>query len=198
MKLHTHHSPRGFTLVEMLIAVSIVGILMAVGASSYQTWINNTRVRSVATSISQGIQLARATAIKNNSRASFDFTGTIAGNTTTADWAVCDNTVNANPGNRPCLAADIVEQFAATGKSSQLLVTFTGTSCMEFNGMGRRNTTARCNSNSGQIDITYPAAGTCENAGGKVRCLRITTDSAGTTRMCDPALSQAVNPAGCL
>lgn len=192
------HLYRGFTLLEMLIAVAIVGILMAVGASSYQDWMNNARVRSAATSISQGIQLARATAIKNNVRASFDFTGTVTGTATTADWAVCENTVNANAGNRPCLPADIVEQHAATGSASKLLVTLTsGTSCMEFNGMGRRSSTTRCNSSTNQIEVTYPSAGTCQTAGGNIRCLRINTDSMGTTRMCDPALSQSVNPAGC-
>lgn len=197
MKRHPN-PPHGFTLIEMLIVITIVGILMALGASSYQDWINNSRVRSAATSISQGIQLARATAIKNNTRASFDFTGTIAGTTTTADWAVCRNTVNANAGNRPCLAADIVEQYAATGRASQVLVTLTtGPSCLEFNGLGRRSNTARCSSADTKIDISFPAAGTCQTAGGKIRCLQITSNGNGTTRMCDPALVKTSNPAGC-
>ncbi|MDP2247721.1 MAG: GspH/FimT family pseudopilin, partial [Nitrosomonadales bacterium] len=62
---------RGFSLVELLVAIALIGILGALGTSSYTQWIQNTRIRTVAESIQNGLQIARAEAIKRNARVQF-------------------------------------------------------------------------------------------------------------------------------
>lgn len=188
--------PQGFSLIELILAITIIGILLAIGIPSYRTWIQNSKIRAAATSISQGIQLARATAIKNNARASFDFTNSFTGTITKADWAVCSDT-----NSLPCLGTNVLDQFSSSGQLTNIQVEVVGGgTCIEFNGMGRRSVTARCNNANAEIriNITHPTAGTCVENGGDIRCLRVTSTRAGTTRMCDPSQSRASNPAGCL
>jgi type IV fimbrial biogenesis protein FimT len=50
----------GFSLIEMMIVVAILGITASVAIPSYRTWIQNTKVRTGAESIMNGIQKARS------------------------------------------------------------------------------------------------------------------------------------------
>lgn len=58
----------GFTLVEALVTVSILGILLAVAAPSFVDWIATQRVKSSASELLTDIRFARGEAIKRNAR----------------------------------------------------------------------------------------------------------------------------------
>ncbi len=66
---------KGFTLVELLIVVVIMGIIAAAGAPSYRTWIENSHVRAAAESVVAGMQRARAEAVARNTAVSFTLGG---------------------------------------------------------------------------------------------------------------------------
>jgi type IV fimbrial biogenesis protein FimT len=55
---------RGFTLLELLVTLSIAAILLAVGVPSYVTFIDNNRVTSQANDLLYGFNMARSEAIK--------------------------------------------------------------------------------------------------------------------------------------
>jgi len=57
---------RGFSMIEVVITVAIMGILMAAAMPSIGDWISNTKVRSTAESIQNGLQRARMEAVRLN------------------------------------------------------------------------------------------------------------------------------------
>ena len=61
----------GFTLIEMMITIAIFSITLTFGVSSYRTWVQNTQIRNAAESIQNGIQRARAEAVKCNANVAF-------------------------------------------------------------------------------------------------------------------------------
>ena len=61
----------GFSLIELMVGIAILGILTAVAVPSFQTWLLNTQIRNAAESISNGLQRARAEAVRSN--VSMDF-----------------------------------------------------------------------------------------------------------------------------
>ena len=75
---------RGFTLLELIISVTVAGILAAIAVPSFQGIIANARTRSTAESFNLALQLARSEAIKRNARVSFRFT-------TAGAWTVCSS-----------------------------------------------------------------------------------------------------------
>lgn len=55
---------KGFTLIELMIAISIMAIILVVGVPSFQTSIQNNRVTTNANGLVSAIMIARSEAIK--------------------------------------------------------------------------------------------------------------------------------------
>lgn len=56
---------RGFTLVEMMMIIAIIGILTAVSVPNFLVWLPGWRARSAARDLYSNMHLARMSAIKN-------------------------------------------------------------------------------------------------------------------------------------
>ena len=78
----------GFTLVEVMVAIVILGILFGIALPTYRVWIQNVQIRNAAESIQNGLQLARTEAVKRNTNVAFVLVG-----------AAVDPAVAANVGN---------------------------------------------------------------------------------------------------
>ena len=197
-------SGRGFSLIEMMITLAITGILLALGASSYQGWISNVRIRTTGEAIQNGLQLARGEAVRRNTQISFQLMSGVdngcllsAPNTPIgSDWVV-----SFDPPASACAAAPLNEAFritdaannpppriiqvrSATEGSRNVVVSAAQTQFV-FNGLGRL--VANPGGNPVPIDVTNPVAGGCVAAAGQVRCLRVTVSPGGQIRLCDPA-----------
>ncbi|OEZ28823.1 GspH/FimT family pseudopilin [Variovorax boronicumulans] len=195
--MHTRRSPRprGFTLVELVVTIAVFALLLLAALPSLGTWTDNTRIRNVASSLLDGLQLARAEAIRRNQNVSFwlvsiDNPAVLSNDctlsNTSGSWVVSVNSPIGHCADAPSTDSSpmLVTGRAvgdAGGRVSVTAVLAAGSSTaansVTFNGFGRLvNTTDAI----GQIDITGPASGTT------YRNLRLIVSPAGQVRMCDP------------
>lgn len=59
----THQS--GFTLVEMMVTIAILGIVLAIGAPLTSAWIDRAKVKNTANSLKSALMHARTAALRN-------------------------------------------------------------------------------------------------------------------------------------
>lgn len=169
---------RGVTLIELLIAVAILGVLMAIGAPSFSSWLQNSQIKNAAGSIQDGLQQARAEAVRRNTRVQFELSGG-------SGW-----TVGCTSSGATC--PSVIEDRSSNEGSPNAVVT-ADEDTIVFNGLGRVVPTP---ADDIDIDVTNPAGGTCIASSGTMRCLRIAVSTGGQIRMCDPALPNT-SPKGC-
>jgi type IV fimbrial biogenesis protein FimT len=190
----------GFTLLEMLVTMSIFAILIALGAPSMRLWIVNTRVRSVADSLQNGLRMAQAESLRRSRQTVFYLTNSTTPQTT--------NTANANGSfwavNTIPLIGSVAEasDFIQSGEVSAINsgVTVTGDTAICFNSVGRLTANA----------ITPIAGAVCQLPGaippvsmfsvtspGADRPLNVMVTLGGQVHLCDPAKSLATEPDGC-
>jgi type IV fimbrial biogenesis protein FimT len=124
-----HTSQKGFTLVELLITISIAAILAALAAPSFSTFVAKQRVSSSASEVFSALNLARMEAIKRNRHVlvcPINIAGTdcLTGNNWTQGWLVCvdadsdgtcDTITNASDPNYP---NPFAKHSALTGDST--------------------------------------------------------------------------------
>ena len=185
-------SIRGFTLVELLITVTILGVLLALGVPEFNNFMGNTRLRSAAESFSTSLQVAKSAAASRNRPVELVLTNTpdpaslavAVGVAPAAGWMVraADRSVfiegkNLIEGGRGGVATVSVNSAVTS-------VTFTA--------LG--GTTL---ANAATFAFTNPAAGTCANAlpPGPMRCLNVIVSTTGRIKLCDPAVAAPDNRA---
>ena len=99
-----HSKPQGFSLIELLTAVSIVGILAINAVPSMVTMVYQAKAKAKADSVVMGLQLARAEAFKRNASITVQFepNGAASSNSITGGYTVgCSQTVyNPSAPNR--------------------------------------------------------------------------------------------------
>ena len=59
---------RGFTLIEVLVTLTVVGLLLAVGVPSFAEMLEELRLQGLSNDVLQQLMLARSEAIKRNAR----------------------------------------------------------------------------------------------------------------------------------
>lgn len=185
----------GATLVELAIAVVIFGTILAAGIPAFGEWIQNTRVRTAAELLQNGLHTARTEAIKRNAGIRFMLTDAAG----TAAWSVGCITVTSNcPSVITTQGAGEGAGGARVGITTSPDISATGAIApgtglpagVSFNGAGRvlpANVVA--GSDITRADVTY------EGATG-ARRLVVAVSAGGQIRMCDPA-RPAGDPQSC-
>ena len=195
---------RGVTLIELAVVLAVVAILFAQAAPSFSAWVHNTQVRTATESIQNGMQLARAEAIRRNRSVMFWLTSTAT--PPQADWLVGCARPPAGAPSVPEAAGDcpgsdttagptywIQRQAAADQQTAlpQLTITPALANNVTFNSLGMVTLNVDGSAPITQIDVTDPSIPTAS-----ARPLRVTV-SGGQIRMCDPNLSPTADPRGC-
>lgn len=200
-------SSKGFTLVEAMVVLAILGLMLAYAVPAFTTWLQNARIRATAETIQQGLMSAKSEATSRNAQVRFQLTSDLSSacvrSTTASNWIVdlvdlgagpdavtgaCDVPVTDNPPVPP----SILHKRSATEGSAGIVVGV-GVQEVVFNGMGRIAPVPAA-------PITYQVfAGTesqCRHAGGTLTCLRVLVSPAGQVRMCNPAFPSG-DPQAC-
>lgn len=190
----------GFSLIELLVAVVVLGILMAVAMPNFTSWIRNARARTVADALQTGLRLAQAEAQRRTHTVVFFLTNTKACATTStaaaggAYWQIrtVPNALLTND------VADAVQCGVLTDVSTGVtLSSSTSTTALCFGSDGRQ--TAQTDPTSIGVNCTAAAASydvTPAGSSPDKRPLRVTVSLAGSIRLCDPNKSSTA-PDGC-
>lgn len=162
---------RGFTIIELMIAVAIVGLLTVIAAPSYSTWVQSVQIRGASSSILSGLQLARSEAIKRNKSVRFVFE-----NKPATSWTVLE----------VASGAQIETRSSADGSPDvQIETTPAATTTVTFNAFGRVE---------GGVGVTVEAMSS--KPGSEARKLKTVLEPGGMARLCDP-LRPAGSPQSC-
>ncbi len=164
---------KGMTLVELMVGIAILGIVSAIAVPSYTEFIANTQIRTTTESIRNGLQLARAEAIKRNASVNFTL------NHSTTAWVVGCITVTAN------CPATIQSKKPKDGGSGSVTVVVTGANPIIFNNLGSITALS-------QIAVDNSAI-----AAAKSKDLRVRVGVGGNIRVCDPNVSATTDTRYC-
>ena len=193
---------RGLSMVELMVGMAIIAILAMIGAPNMLQWMQNAQVRGAAESIQNGLQLARAEAVRRNTQVRFQLTSSadsgcaVAGDgtATAANWVISIDDPSGNCGANPSddTAPRIIQTKPATEGTANVQV-IADQATLIFNATGRLTPVPAA---AIDIDISNPLGGACIHSGGTTRCLRIVVTQGGQARMCDP-LRSSTDPMGC-
>lgn len=123
----------GFTLLELMVTVSIAAILLAVGVPSYVTFIDNNRVTSQANDLLYSFNMARSEAIKRGANVRLV---SVAGSDWNGGWNLVADTNNDSDFDDP---ADILMRWEALAGAGSLAIVATNSpsdTYMQFSSRG--------------------------------------------------------------
>jgi type IV fimbrial biogenesis protein FimT len=167
----------GFSLVELMVGIAIVGILATLAMPSFQSWFRNAQIRAAGESITNGLQRARAEAVARNANVEFVLA---AGSSWTVDYVVkpvpADPPIDSRSSNEG--SKDVtVNAWAADLATPATTITFNNLGGVVANAASLT-----------QVDLA--AVGGNQN-------MRVTIGVGGNARMCDPNLAAGSSPRAC-
>lgn len=173
---------RGFTLIEILIALAIFAFLAMLAGPMYGDFMGNTQIRNAAENTLNGVRLAQTSAVRNNRAAKFVIDPTPAGG-----WAVYlydDETTAYIP-------LPLETYSWSLGAAKTHLDTFPGgATVVTFDGLGRVTANGFPSVPDGtasltEVDVTNPSVTT-------PRALKVMISKVGgttATKLCDPLVT---------
>ncbi|NCQ68110.1 MAG: prepilin-type N-terminal cleavage/methylation domain-containing protein [Microcystis aeruginosa L111-01] len=160
-RLNVHHKNQGFTLLEILVALAITGILAALTGPNLLAWLNRNTVQEATDSIQSALQDAQKQAMRRGRICTINFTNGTGTNPTvysqiTASEAGCLVATNTNAGSLslPQEVFMVVSNFPTLGSSPGVQFSFRG----HVPGLTFEPETDKSKTDNRAIIVLYPAA----------------------------------------
>jgi type IV fimbrial biogenesis protein FimT len=174
----------GLSIIELSVALSIVGVLLALGMPSLSGYLQNARLGSAAKSFYTGLQVARAEAIRRNAPVEFVMTSTAVAsgveNALVTDVQGTNWVVRARPSaSAPYVLVEAKPMLEGGGAAPAVTVAASA-GLVTFNSLG-----GITNGVGETIVLQNPAMGLCTPAG-PVRCWNVVVAPGGQVRLCNP------------
>ena len=200
---------RGFSLIELMVVFTLIGILLGLGVPAVTSWTGDARLRSAAESFTNGLRLAQATAVARNHVTVFAVTSaTPAYNAVPAangtNWMVLVDPLSSSE----TMDSTYLIQSSTEARRHNVTVNSNSNTLVCFNSFGQQT------SNLTTTQTSLPAS-SCATPGGSTgvdsapttfelsrtgssRKYRVLIYPGGRVRMCDAAKSlSTTNPDGC-
>jgi type IV fimbrial biogenesis protein FimT len=156
---------RGFTLIELMIGLAIVGILVFVGLPEFSIMMANIQIRAAAEAMTNGMQTARGEAVQRNGSVQFVL-GTQSG------YQVIEVSTGTVIRNR---------SQNEGSRTAAVAVTPAGATQVTFSSLGQIVTNPDGSAPIQQVDVTSGSVPV------NTRPMRVIV--ANNVRMCDPAVA---------
>jgi type IV fimbrial biogenesis protein FimT len=180
---------RGFTIIEVVIAIAIAAFMLAAVMPSAGAWVRNARIRTAAESISNGLQQARNEAVRRNQPVSFflvsdsdaiSMSDSCALSSTSSGWVVS----LASPAGKCATDRGTFIALRPPGDTANGLsvsakdIVNGNANTVTFNGYGQVSNASPIYC----VKVSNPSDAT-------TRKLNISVNAGGQIRMCDPAVA---------
>ncbi len=160
----------GFSLIELMVTVAVLAVGLSLAAPTLSKQIANYRVRSAAEGVINGLNHARAEAVRRNTNVSFTLQSDGG-----AGWTVAQVSTSAT---LQAKASGETPGVTATSTTSSRAVTFTSTGLVDTTG-----------TRLSQVDLASNVAGS--------ETRRVDIFGGGLIRVCDPAITADGDPRRC-
>jgi type IV fimbrial biogenesis protein FimT len=186
---------RGFTIIEAMIALAVMGVLLAVGLPAFGEMMANARIRESAESVVALAQFARAEAVKRNAPVTFAL---VSNHPATSGWTPAFSCI---AGGAPHMAVYVEpspgvfvlidSKPAPTNAVGIVAATPPATAsgacgAIVFGALGDTTLSADATID---VNMSIGAPRCTHDASGSQRCLRVLVSPGGGVKMCDPAAS---------
>ena len=176
---------RGFTIVEVMITLVVLGVLITFGAPEFMAFLQNQKTRAAADAVLSGLQAARAAAVSRNLAVQFKLTG-LGSAPPNSSWTVSESASGIVIQTRSSDEGTATVNVAAVDGAANPVTTVT------FSPIGGVAANADASAALRRIDLTNPMA-----LAGNARAFRVLISGGGSLRMCDPNVTVANDPRYC-
>lgn len=176
---------RGFTIVEVMITLVVLGVLITFGAPEFIAFLQNQKTRAAADAVLNGLQVARAEAVQRNLAVQFKLTG-MAAVPPNSSWTVSES-----------VSGNVLQSRSSDEGSSSVSVTAVDilanpVTTVTFSPIGGVTANADASASLRKIDLSNAMS-----PAGTARALRVLVSGGGSLRMCDPNVAVANDPRAC-
>ena len=191
----------GFTLVELMVTLTIAALMLLASIPSFSAWIANAKIRSVADEIQNGLRLAQTEALRRNRVSIFALTSVtpalnVAPVANGKNWFIQTLPLTSGATSETAASSDFVQ---GGNYAKQASVTITGPAMVCFGPLGSVVSLAAASA----INVLGTACTSVANSysvtnGSADRALKVVVSVGGQVRMCDPKKTLSNDtPDGC-